>query len=955
MRRSLASVAATSLALASCVVLFNPARGHAAGSPRPAATQTATSQTAASQTAVTPVQPADDPVAGQRATVRFRNARFTVLTPQLIRMEWSAENKFEDHASFVFLNRRLPVPKFSTGITGSGHTLTIQTASLSLTWSPESPESGFTPDNLSIRLSVDGAAVTWHPGMDDPENLQGTTRTLDGALGAKTREPIGQGLISRTGWALVDDSTRPLFDSSDFRFLDGERSPWPWVMERPAGESPGKYVDWYFFGYGHDYRGALGDYVSVAGRIPLPPRFAFGSWWSRYWSYSDQEVDELVQGFHENSTPLDVAVIDMDWHINREQLQAMGATDQAGQSLGWTGYTWNKLLFPDPNAFLAKLHNEGLKVTLNLHPASGIQPWEQSYPAMAKAMGIDPSTKQYVPFDPTNKLWATNYFNLVLHPLEKQGIDFWWLDWQQQPTTNLPNVNPTWWLNYLHFTDQQRQGKRPLLFHRWGGLGNHRYQIGFSGDTISVWPSLAFQPWFTATAANVGYAYWSHDIGGHMPGVVNPELYTRWVQFGAFSPILRTHTTKNPDSERRVWAYPEPYSAILRATWQLRYALQPYLYTEARRTYDTGVAFLHPLYYDWPESDAAYTSKGEYIFGSQMLAAPVTEPVDAVSGLASEKIWLPEGDWFEWPTGKHFTGPIAIDRSFSIDQIPVYLRAGAIVPMQPAMLYTGEKPVDPLIVTVWPLAPGSTSSYSLYEDSGVSVQYQRGVFARTPIRATQIKDTLRVEIGPAEGHFPGMLQNRRYELHLPADWPPASVTVNGKPLPQSQPGQLAAQTSWTFVGNTLTTVIPTPAFSTAARVTIEVHRASGLVARRGELDGFAGAMTRLRGAYDAMQQTWPVAVPPDPLIDAMQTGDRLGYALERAVEEIAHFHEILPKAQSAVATVGSAFSERLDDFAKRMAADPLRPADLEAAKQSRLAAMSRATHLVDAASPSRIN
>ena len=754
MRHSFASIAATSVALASCLTLLVSSRSYAAGAPHPAA-QKVTSQAATTEH---PVQPVDDPVADPRAVVHFGNARFTVLTPQLIRMEWSAENKFEDHASFVFINRRLPVPAFSNQITNSGHTLTIQTAALTLSWTPESPESGFTAANLTMRLSVDGAPVTWQPDMHDPENLQGTTRTLDGALGSKTHEPIGEGLISRSGWALVDDSTRPLFDSADFRFLEGERSPWPWVMERPADEAPGKYVDWYFFGYGHDYRKALGDYVRVAGRIPLPPRFAFGSWWSRYWAYSDQEVDELVKGFHENSTPLDVAVIDMDWHINHEQLQAMGETDQSGQDLGWTGYSWNKLLFPDPDAFLRKLHDEGLKVTLNLHPASGIEPWEQAYPAMAKAMGINPSTKQYVPFDPTNKTWATNYFNLVLHPLEKQGIDFWWLDWQQQPTTSMPNVNPTWWLNYIHFTDQQREGKRPLLFHRWGGLGNHRYQIGFSGDTISVWPSLAFQPWFTATAANVGYAYWSHDIGGHMPGVVNPELFTRWVEFGAFSPILRTHTTKNPDSERRIWAYPEPYSAILRATYQLRYALEPYIYTEARRTYDTGVAFLHPLYYDWPEADAAYTSKGEYIFGSQMLAAPVTEPVDAVSGLAGETIWLPEGEWIEWPTGKHFTGPISVDRSFSIDQIPVYVRAGAIVPMQPAMLYTGQKAVDPLIVTVWPLASGSTSSYSLYEDSGVSVQYQRGVIARTPIRATEKGDTLRVEIGPVEGRFPACYQ-----------------------------------------------------------------------------------------------------------------------------------------------------------------------------------------------------
>jgi alpha-glucosidase (family GH31 glycosyl hydrolase) len=861
-------------------------------------------------TAATPVAaPIDNPVADPKAIVRIGHARFTVLTPQLIRMEWSATNQFEDHASFVFINRRLPVPKFDHSLTGSNGTqsLTLRTSALTLHYTPTG-DGHFTPDNLSITLTVEGQKVTWHPGMPNPENLLGTTRTLDGAYGSKTKEPIGQGLISRAGWDLVDDSTRPLFDSTNFNFNEGEKSPWPWALERPDSERPGQYTDWYFFGYGHDYRQALGDFVRVAGRIPLPPRFAFGIWWSRYWAYSDQELDQLVRGFRENSTPLNVLVIDMDWHINEAQLKARGETDQSGNGLGWSGYTWNKYLFPDPTAFLQHIHLEGLKVTLNLHPASGIQPWEAAYPAMARAMGIDPATRKYVPFDPTNKKWAENYFNLVLHPLEKQGIDFWWLDWQQNPMmTKMPGVTNTWWLNYLHFTDQQREGKRPLLFHRWGGLGNHRYQIGFSGDTFSVWPSLAFQPWFTATAANVGYAYWSHDIGGHMPGAVAPELFTRWVQFGAFSPILRTHTTKNPDSERRIWAYPEPYSSILRSAFQLRMSMQPYIYTEARRTYDTGVAFFHPLYYDWPNQDAAYTSKNEYIFGSQMLAAPVTEAADATSGLATEKIWLPPGEWIEWPTGKHFTGPITINRSFSIDQIPVYLRAGAIVPMQPAMLYTGEKPVDPLIVNIWPLAPGQSSHYSLYADSGLSVEYQRGVFTRTPIHATETGDTLRVEIGPVEGSFPGMLKTRSYELRLPADWPPASVTVDGKPIPQAQSGH----SGWTFIGNTLTTVIPTPSFSTASKVTIEVRRDAKLMARRSELDGFAGAMTRLRAAYDAMQQTWPVSAPPDPLIDVMQTGDRLGYHPERAGEEIAHFHSELPRAQAAVAGLGPTFEQNL--------------------------------------------
>jgi alpha-glucosidase len=897
---------------------------------------------------------ANDPVADPKAVVTYGNARFTVLTPELIRMEWAADGKFEDHASFVFLNRRLPVPEFEVTMTGGTgvpvnqrrHGLIIKTSALTLQYSPiavteSGPECRFTADNLTITLTVDGKEVVWRPGLSDPQNLQGTTRTLDGALGSKTVEPIEPGLISRSGWAVVDDSTRPLFDSADFSFRQGEKSPWPWVLSRPAGERQ----DWYFFGYGHDYRKALGDYVKVAGRIPLPPRFAFGAWWSRYWDYSDQELDELVRGFHENDVPLDVFVIDMGWHISKEQLQAAGETDQSGHDLGWTGYTWNKVLFPDPNDFLAKLHAEGLKTTLNLHPASGVQPWELAYPAMAKAMGIDPATKKYVPFDITDKKFATNYMNLLHHPLERQGIDFWWLDWQQEQHTKLPGVMPTWWLSYVHFTDQQREGKRPLLFHRWGGLGNHRYQIGFSGDTISVWDSLAFQPWFTATAANVGYAYWSHDIGGHMPGAVEPELYTRWVQFGAFSPILRTHTTKNPETERRIWAYPEPYSSIMRSTFQLRYALEPYLYTEARRTYDTGVAFFRPLYYDWPQDAAAYMSKGEYIFGDQMLVAPVTAPVDKTSSLATETVWLPNGEWIEWPTGKHLTGPAAFERSFSIEQMPVYLRAGAIVPMQPPMRYTGEKPVDPLIVNVWPLAPGMDSSYSVYEDSGVSVDYQRDVFARTPIKATQTGDMLKVEIGPVVGSYPKMPQTRGFELRLPADWPPAAVTVNGVAVKRAGP---TGKGGWSFEGNTLTTVIPVPSQSVAAKVTVEVRRAAGLTARRNELDGFAGAMTRLRGAYDALNQTWPVSDPPDVLIDDLQTGDRLSYHPENAQQEIARFHDLLPKAQEAVSGIQATFAPRMEEYVKQMMARDWLPTikDMEAQKQHRLDAVARAERLV---------
>ncbi|HVH85765.1 MAG TPA: TIM-barrel domain-containing protein [Terriglobales bacterium] len=856
-----------------------------------------------------------NPVADPRALVTMGNARFTVLTPQLIRMEWAADGKFEDHPSFVFLNRRLPVPKFSQSQTTDGDSkkLELKTDALSLSYS-QSGNGKFTSDNLHIDFTLNGKQVSWHSEMEDKGNLQGTTRTLDGALGGKTREPIGPGLISRDGWTLVDDSTRPLFDSDDFRFLQGEQSPWPWVMQRPEGDRQ----DWYFFGYGHNYKQALTDFTRVAGRIPLPPRFAFGTWWSRYWAYSDQEFQNLVRGFRENDVPLDVLVIDMDWHLTFHQNWFSQENDQSGHRLGWSGYTWNKLLFPDPDAFLKKIKSEGLKTTLNLHPASGVQPHEDAYPEMARRMGIDPATKKYVPFDITDKKFAENYMDVLHHPLEKRGIDFWWLDWQQEANTKTAGVNPTWWLNYVHFTDQEREGKRPLLFHRWGGLGNHRYEIGFSGDTVSVWDSLAFQPWFTATAANVGYAYWSHDIGGHMPGAVDPELYTRWIQFGTFSPILRTHTTKNPDSERRIWAYPEPYSDIMRDEFHLRYALIPYIYTEARRTYDTGVAFLRPLYYDWPEAEQAYTAKNEYLFGDNMLVAPVTSPIDNSSGLASESIWLPEGEWIEWSTGKHFIGPVEVTRKFSIRETPVYVGAGAIVPMAPKMRYTSEKPVDPLIVNVFPLGSAGKSSYTLYEDSSKGRDYEMGKNAWTDLRAAETNGDLTVTIAPVRGNYPGMLSERSYEIRLPGDWPPEAVSVNGRPLALADEGK----PGWRYDGNTLTTVVTTPRIPVTSTVTVHVRRTPELVARRSELDGFAGAMTRLREAYDSLNETWPLGWSPDELIDAMQSGDRLGYHPETVAKEIAHYREVLPQAQNQVLALTKGFNkEQMEKIASRVGQD----------------------------------
>ena len=191
-----------------------------------------------------------DPVADPKAVVVDGAARFTVLTPRLVRMEWAADGQFEDHASLVFVNRRLPVPDFKT--TREGGWLVLRTGQLTVRY--KRAAGAFTKANLRAEFDVNGRTVSWTPGMEDKGNLQGTIRTLDGVQGST---PLGAGLISRDGWVVVDDSERPLFDNSD----------WPWVMERPKGQRQ----DLYLFAHGHDYKRALYDYTLVAGRIPLPP------------------------------------------------------------------------------------------------------------------------------------------------------------------------------------------------------------------------------------------------------------------------------------------------------------------------------------------------------------------------------------------------------------------------------------------------------------------------------------------------------------------------------------------------------------------------------------------------------------------------------------------------------------------------------------------------------------
>lgn len=701
-----------------------------------------------------------DPVADPAAVIQTPHARFTVLTSRLLRMEFSPDGRFEDRPSQPFWYRRQPVPSFQA--TREDGWLTVETAHLQLRY--QEAVDRFTAETLTIRLKQQD--TIWRYGDEDDENLLGTTRTLDEVSGATMLE---QGLLSRAGWVVVDDSSSLVFNGEGWlerrsgeageRRSGGAEEIGDWEIGRLEGSR----LDLYFFGYGRDFKGCLADYFRVAGGVPLLPRWALGNWWSRYWAYTQDELTQLMRDFRAHEVPLSVCIIDMDWHLVN-----------VGEGIsGWTGYTWNRELFPDPPGFIHWLHEQGLKTALNLHPASGVRPHEEMYPQMAERLGVDPTSGETIPFDIADPDFTAAYFELLHHPQEANGVDFWWMDWQQGTESKVAGLDPLWWLNHLHFYDLGREGKRPFVFSRWGGLGNHRYPIGFSGDTLVTWESLAFQPYFTATAANVGYGWWSHDIGGHMMGIEDAELYARWVQFGVFSPILRLHSTNVRFHERRPWGYDNHTFQVARQGMQLRHALIPYLYTLSWRNHTEPVAPVRPMYHDFPDEEAAYYCPQQYLFGD-LVVAPYTSAADPDTRLSRQAVWLPPGDWYHLFSGEYYAGDAWYAVYGRLDDIPVFARAGAVLPLGPLVGWGGVESPQTLEVHCF---AGEDGRFVLYEDDGETTAYLENDYCLTVFEQRWCGDAVELQISPVGGEARHAPAERRYRLIIHGVGRPSRVVL----------------------------------------------------------------------------------------------------------------------------------------------------------------------------------
>jgi alpha-glucosidase (family GH31 glycosyl hydrolase) len=806
-----------------------------------------------------------DPSPAQNATVIFGNARFSLLTSRLVRLECSLSDKFDDRPSFIVLNRNLPAPKYTTKHV-SDNTIQIQTQDLDLLFTRNSPRSscgtaqkghdqvggdrskkypngtavtdqatccsvcdstfdcttwvfadnikspavncwlmtgktksvptnnriygkktGFCNGDLSITFTNNHNQVKWNTDSLPTGNLNGTVDALDcyttpdDCVFNNYPSRMSQGLLSKDGWTLLEDSTQYRFTSAP------KNAKYPWYEVRAMNSQ-----DWYFFAYGRNYLDLLADFTKIAGKIAMPPHNAFGVWWSRYYTYSENTfLKEVVQGYAENGLPLHVVVLDMDWHTEKSE---KGCDT-------WGGFSWNKDLFPDPIAFVNLLKSNQnpkghpLQLSLNVHPQTGVDHCQDKYEQFARASGVDPSTKQTIPCDMGNRTFVDNLFRIYYDAPELVGVDYWWTDYLGFGGPGKISFEQMLWTNYIYDSHIEEKGIRPLVLSRNGGLGNHRYPIGFSGDTLQSFSTLQYEIQMTPTAANTLYSYWSHDIGGFQsgdgcPGDDNPknltgsEMFMRWVQFGAVSPIFRTHCNH---CERRVWEF--PYFEQMKDAMLLRNALVPYLYTQARRAYDTGVSIIHPMYNTHPNEEHAYKQKEQYWFGSSILASPISAPIENGSTSIEWPVWLPGDKYVSWDGTIMYSGDVTTHDSYDRSQIPLFVKQGQVIPLR-CMESEAKVISDPL---TWVMFSSFQGSGELYEDDGVSLNYKSSSGARTEFSYKANHTNLDITIKAPQGDYAKSLPDARNHIvqlrgasHIRIN----KITCNGQDVPagDSVPG-----------------------------------------------------------------------------------------------------------------------------------------------------------------------
>eukprot|EP00039_Didymoeca_costata_P004276 m.72389 g.72389 ORF g.72389 m.72389 type:complete len:805 (+) comp12322_c0_seq2:75-2489(+) len=740
------------------------------------------------------------------------HTRFTLISPIVVRAEWSPNGAFEDGMSLAVVNRAVPsAVKYVVSNETNWCNITVLDGGNKLVISYNKQPTSKDPTPIPFKThqlqmrNVSSGGFWQDDGLNVTTNLGGTVYSLSGVDGATPLDACSErtdlytctlGVLSRDGVAVYNDGENNFFDDTN-----------GWWRKSHYANKNGQ--DLYIFMYGKDFRSALQALGLLTGPIRLPPRRFFGVWWSRWQKYSQQDFEQIIDDFQESQLPLDGINLDTEWHRSSNYLDWKFVAH--GEKTWYSGlFDWDTTLYPNPQKMVQWLDSRGLwPVWFDIHQADGVQCLNSKFGDFAKQLGLPGDYDKTVPLDVQSKTYMEAFFQLLNSQVN--GSNYWWLDNPQDMSTVGPDFNAGFWDRIQFFLNSKAQGQRPTVMGPWGGLGTHRYPFVHSGDVITSWESLKFSPRYTSTAANVLLGYITHDIGGHRDygGGNNPELYLRNIQYGIWTAMFRPHGARYPKGgtgdtyfERRFWEFPYAYYKWMREAIQLRAQLVPHVYSEAINAYLTSIPMIRRLYVDWPEDENVYgdnnTVSSEYMLGESILVAPIVTPMNESTNLTYHEFYLPSlssnGQWVEWQSGRCFKPANMYTSTYNLGEMPVFVKAGSIIPLglQPTRRYdalrTGD--IDPPCLlgsasvaspkTIsWNVFIGNASQGSgvLYEDDGLGTSYENNSIAET--KATYEIDGLdmRLTVAPVSGDTKQTRLVRDYEWKIRNVLSPSNISI----------------------------------------------------------------------------------------------------------------------------------------------------------------------------------
>lgn len=631
--------------------------------------------------------------------------RITVLSERLIRLEYSETGAFYDGLTERVINRRFPEPSFS--VQEDNKFLEITTKYFKLSYLKNKPFVGsvVAPD-ANLKVALLGTDKLWYFNHPEARNFLGNNISIEDKSGYQ------KGLYSTDGFVSLDDSSTLLLNN------DG-------ALVKPTS----KRIDTYLFMYKRDFGLCLKDYFTLTGNPSLIPRYALGIWWNKDEIYTFEDTKKVLNNFARNKIPMSVFLLGNNWHEKTD--------------LPKTGFSFNETLFSNPSNFTTYMHERGVRVGLCLDPVNGVSSQEKNFVNMQNELGA--ADAKFIPFNVFDVNFINAYFHNLINPLNDLGIDFYWIDYYKK--NDLDTLRA---LNYYHFYDYKKySSRRGMILSRNGLIAPHRFPVNYSGRTVVSWDTLKELPYFNSSASNIGVSWWSHDVGGYKDGIEDSELYVRSVELATFSPIFRFSAKHGHYYKREPWRWDVSTLNIVRDYCNLRHRLIPYLYAEAYNYYKTGLPLIEPLYYKNPEIFDEPMFRNEYYIGKELFVAPITVKKNLVMNRAVEKIFLPNGIWYDFKTGKKFIGNKRYVSFYKDEDYPVFAKAGSIIPL--ANLEENINVTNSPKSMEIHIFPGKSNTFKLYEDDGYSSLFESGYYIMTTIDYNYLQNNYTLIIRAVEG------------------------------------------------------------------------------------------------------------------------------------------------------------------------------------------------------------